>query len=130
MQEYLKALTAPSVVALVGASDNPTKLTARPLSFLKQHGFAGKVYPVNPVRDTVQGFKAYPSVADIPEKVEHAYLLVGTDHVVPAVKDCAASGVKVVSVLADGFAEAGPEGHQPRAGFVCAAQRRGRAWRR
>ena len=115
MQEYLKALTAPSVVALVGASDNPTKLTARPLSFLKQHGFAGKVYPVNPVRDTVQGFKAYPSVADIPEKVEHAYLLVGTDHVVPAVKDCAASGVKVVSVLADGFAEAGPEGQARQA---------------
>ena len=110
MTDYLEALTAPSAVALVGASDNPKKLTARPLLFLKQHGFAGRVYPVNPVRDTVQGLKAYPSVEAIPEQVDHAYILVGTEHVIAAVEDCARAGVKVVSVLADGFAEAGPEG--------------------
>ena len=118
MQDYLKALTAPSVVALVGASDTPSKLTARPLSFLKKHGFTGKIFPVNPMRDTVQEFEAYPSVADIPETVEHAYLLVGTDYVVPALRDCAAAGVKVVSVLADGFAEAGPEGRARQAEIV------------
>lgn len=110
MQDYLKALTAPDAVALIGASDNPSKLTARPLSFCKQHGFTGRIYPVNPVRDCVQGLKAYPSVTAIPDTVDHAYVLVGTDQVIPAVEDCAKAGVKVVSVLADGFAEAGPEG--------------------
>ena len=118
MNDYLKALTAPSAVALIGASDNPTKLTARPLVFMNKHGFSGKIYPVNPVRDTVQGVKAYPSVADIPDQVEHAYVLVGTDQVIPAVEDCARAGVKVVSVLADGFAEAGPEGRARQARLV------------
>lgn len=110
MQDYLKALTSPSTVALIGASDNPAKLTARPLSFMKQHGFSGTIYPVNPVRDSVQGLKAYPSVSAIPGQIDHAYILVGTQHVIAAVEDCAKAGVKVVSVLADGFAEAGPEG--------------------
>ena len=122
MQDYLKALTAPSAVALVGASDNPSKLTARPLSFMKQHGFNGKIYPVNPVRDTVQGLKAYASVVEIPDQVEQAYLLVGTDYVIPAVKDCANAGVKVVSILADGFAEAGPEGQARQAELVKVAK--------
>ena len=122
MQDYLKALIAPSAVALIGASDNPSKLTARPLSFMKQHGFNGKIYPVNPVRDTVQGLKAYASVVEIPDQVEHAYLLVGTDYVIPAVKDCANAGVRVVSILADGFAEAGPEGQARQAELVKVAK--------
>ena len=125
MQHYLKALTAPSAVALIGASDNPAKLTARPLSFMKQHGFSGKIYPVNPVRDSVQGLKAYPSVAAIPDQVDHAYVLVGTEHVLSAVQDCAAAGVKVVSVLADGFAEAGPEGQKRQAKLVEIARQAG-----
>ena len=125
MNDYLKALTAPSAVALIGASDNPTKLTARPLVFMNKHGFSGKIYPVNPVRDTVQGVKAYPSVADIPDQVEHAYVLVGTDQVIPAVEDCARAGVKVVSVLADGFAEAGPEGRARQARLVEVAREAG-----
>ncbi len=110
MTSYLKALTTPSAVALVGASDNPKKLTARPSLFMKLHGFPGRVYPVNSIRDTVQGQKAYPSVEAIPEQIDHAYIMVGTEHVIGAVEDCAKAGVKVVTVLADGFAEAGPEG--------------------
>ena len=116
--DYLKALTSPSAVALIGASDNPAKLTARPLSFLRQHGFSGRIYPVNPVRDSTQGLKAYPSVSAIPDQVEHAYVLVGTEQVIGAVEDCANAGVKVVSVLADGFAEAGPEGQARQATLV------------
>ena len=110
MPSFLKALTAPTAVALVGASDSPGKLTARPFAFLRQHGFSGRIYPVNPRRDTVSGHKAYHSVEAIPDQIDHAYILVGTEHVISAVQDCARAGVQVVSVLADGFAEAGPEG--------------------
>lgn len=125
MSDYLRALTSPSSVALIGASDNPDKLTARPLSFMQQHGFAGSIYPVNPIRETVQGLKAYPSVTAIPDEVDHAYVLVGTDQVIDAVEDCAAAGVKVVSVLADGFAEAGPNGQARQVKLVEIAQKAG-----
>ena len=118
MQDYLTALTIPSTVALVGASDDVAKLTARPLVFMQQHGFAGRIYPVNPVRETVQGIKAYKTVTNIPEQVDHAYILVGTDQVIAAVEDCAKARVKVVSVLADGFAEAGPAGQARQARLV------------
>lgn len=125
MQDYLKALTSPSTVALIGASGTATKLTARPLAFMQQHGFSGRIYPVNQAHDTIQGLKAYKSVADIPEQVEHAYILVGTDHVIPALEDCGKAGVKVVSVLADGFAEAGPEGQALQARLVDIARAAG-----
>ena len=62
-----KALTKPTAVALIGASDNVKKLTARPMTFMKKHGSKARVYPVNPVRDTVMGEKAYASVQDMPK---------------------------------------------------------------
>ncbi|MEM7775210.1 MAG: acetate--CoA ligase family protein [Pseudomonadota bacterium] len=106
----LRALLSPHRVALIGASDNAQKLTARPMRFLQQHGFAGAVFPVNPMRETVLGTPAFRSVADIPETIDHAYVLLDAEPAIDAVRSCAAAGVPVVSVLADGFAEAGPDG--------------------
>lgn len=108
----LRALLSPRRVALIGASDNAQKLTARPMRFLQQHGFAGEVFPVNPMRETVLGTPAFRSVADIPETIDHAYVLLDAEPAIEAVRSCAAAGVPVVSVLADGFAEAGPEGRR------------------
>jgi acyl-CoA synthetase (NDP forming) len=110
MKAIAEALTAPRVVALIGVSDSPGKLSARPFQFCRQHGFAGRIYIVNPRRDQVLGETAYPTVTAIPEPVDHAYVLLGTALVEAALDDCIAAGVKVVTVLADGFAEAGAEG--------------------
>tara|TARA_R110000751_G_scaffold8822_2_gene33973 strand:+ start:51563 stop:53671 length:2109 start_codon:yes stop_codon:yes gene_type:complete len=118
----LRAMIAPRTVALIGASATPEKLTARPLTFLRQHGFSGKIYPVNPARSEVMGMRAYPTVTSIPDAVEHAYILLDTDAVPDALRDCASAGVKVVSVLADGFAEAGEIGRARQAQLVCLAR--------
>lgn len=111
----LQALLAPGNVALVGASSSAGKLTARPLTFLRQHGFAGEIFPVNPLREDVMGYRAFPSVRAIPAKVDHAYILLDTDAAIESLEDCAAAGVKVVSMLADGFAEAGDAGRERQA---------------
>ncbi|MBO6559461.1 MAG: acetate--CoA ligase family protein [Nisaea sp.] len=108
----LDALVSPASIAIVGASNTETKLTARPMRFLKRHGYAGRIYPVNPARDTVLGEKAWPSVSAIPEPVEFAYILLDADPAIEALKDCAAAGVKIVAILADGFAEAGEKGER------------------
>ena len=110
--DLLRAMTAPRSVALVGASATPGKLTARPLEFLRAHGYAGQIFPVNPSRASVMGLPAYPSISAIPEAVEHAYVLLDTEAAIVAVEECAKVGVKVVSVLADGFAEAGADGRR------------------
>jgi len=110
MSRQLQALTAPRAIAIVGASDNATRLTARPQQFLQAHGFAGAVYPVNPTRTTILGQPAFTTVAAINKPVDHAYIVARRDRVRDALADCATAGVPVVSVLADGFSEAGPKG--------------------
>lgn len=111
-EAHLRGLIAPRSVALVGASATVGKLTARPLSFLQAQGYQGKVFPVNPTRPDIMGLTAYPSVSEIPEPVDHAYIMLGTEGAIDALEDCAKAGVSVVSILADGFAEAGHEGQR------------------
>jgi acyl-CoA synthetase (NDP forming) len=108
--ELRRALLEPRSVALVGASDDPGKTAGRPLHFLRSAGFKGAVYPINPNREIVQNERAWPSISALPEVPDHAYLLVPTGGVMAAVEECAAAGVRVVTILASGFSEAGQEG--------------------
>ena len=98
-----QALFAPRAVALVGASGDAAKNTARPQRYLKKHGYAGKIYPVNPTRKEIFGDKAYPSVADIAEPVDHAYIVTG--EVEQALRCCrciACAAVRVMAYLGNG----------------------------
>ena len=104
------ALLCPKSVAIVGASDDPSKTTGRPLRFLRQAGYRGNVYPVNPNRDTVQGERAWPSIDALPETPEHAYIVAPTEAVLEAVQRCGRRGVRVATILANGFSEAGEAG--------------------
>ncbi|MFK7965674.1 MAG: acetate--CoA ligase family protein [Burkholderiaceae bacterium] len=108
--QWLRALTRPESVAIIGASDDQAKLQARPMRFLARHGFAGQVLPINPGRSTVLGLPAWPDLGAAPGPIDHAYVLLNTEAAVEAVSACAAQGVKAVTVLADGFAESGPAG--------------------
>jgi len=103
-------LFSPRSVAIVGQSDDATKTAGRPLKFLRRIGYAGRVYPINPRRETVLGERAWPALAALPEPPEHAYIVTSTEAAMAAVEECGALGVKVATVLADGFAEAGAEG--------------------
>lgn len=109
MRTAPQALLTPRSIAVVGASDDPTKTASRPLRYLREGGFAGTVYPVAR-RDTVLGECAWPSLAALPERPDHAFVLLPTEGAMAAVADCARLRVPVVTVLAGGFSEAGPEG--------------------
>lgn len=112
--DLYRALFAPSAVALVGASDVRGKATARPLEFLRQHGWAGPVYPVNPGRPTVLGERAWPALSELPEVPEHVLVLTPADAAVAAVRQCAELGVTVATVVADGFLPGTPDGDRRR----------------
>jgi acyl-CoA synthetase (NDP forming) len=116
------ALFAPHSVAIVGQSDDASKTAGRPLKFLRQLGYAGRIYPINPRRDTVLGERAWPSLAALPEAPEHAYIVTQTEAAVAAVEECGRLGVKIATVLADGFAETGAVGmaREARLRAVCA----------
>src|ERR1700752_1051644 len=110
LSELRQALFSPRCVAIIGQSNDASKTAGRPLKYLRQAGYAGRIYPVNPRRESVLGERAWPSLAALPEAPDHAYVVAPTDAAIEAVADCGARGVKVPTVLADGFAEAGEEG--------------------
>ncbi len=72
----LQSLMAPASVAVVGASSDPGRIGGRPIDWMRRAGFAGAIYPVNPGREEVQGLRAYPSVAALPEAPEAAIVAV------------------------------------------------------
>lgn len=111
-----QALFSPRAVALIGASGDAAKNTARPQRYLKKHGYGGRVFPVNAVRTEVLGEKAWPRVSDLPEKVDHAYILI--EDVEQALEDCGKGGVALASIFSGGFADAGAEGARRQARLV------------
>lgn len=101
-------MLAPESVALIGASDDPEKTSSRPLQFLRRAGWAGRIYPVNPNRETILGERAWPSLGDLPEVPDHAYILTGADAAVAAARACGRLGVRVATIMADGFVGTDP----------------------
>ena len=69
MSSFLDALIRPRSVAIIGASDDPKKTSGRPQRYLARHDYKGRVYPINPGRETVQGTQAWPSLDAVPEVV-------------------------------------------------------------
>ncbi len=125
MTPLAQTLFAPRRIALVGASADPARLTSRAQLYLRKHGFAGDILPVHPREREVLGERAYPSVADLPGEVDLAYILLGTAQVEGVVDAVAAKGIPAACVLADGFAEAGPEGVALQARLLATARAAG-----
>lgn len=113
--DFYHALTDPRTVAIVGASNTPGKTTARPLGYLRAHGWDGAVYPVNPARDTVLGERAWPTLSALPTVPDHVLVLTAADAAVEAVRECAELGVPVATVIADGFLPTDADGRRRRA---------------
>lgn len=108
--DTLSALLSPRSIALVGASDNPTRIGGRPLRYLRASGYDGAVFPINPNRDNVQGMRAYTSIADLPQVPDVALLAVPAAATVDAVIACAERGVGSAIVFSAGFAETSEQG--------------------
>ncbi len=108
--DLAQAMFTPRAVALIGASDNLSKNASRPQRYLADHGYAGQVFPINPGREKVQGVKAYRSVRDVPDDIDHAYIMVPAIAMIKIVEDCCAKGIRVATIFSDGFAETGAPG--------------------
>ena len=103
--ELGRALFAPRTVALVGASADSAKLASRPQRVLRKHGFDGTIIPINPGRSEINGDKAWPDIRSVPQKIDHAFIMVPAKAVPGVIADCAATGVKAATIFSAGFAE-------------------------
>ncbi|MCL6557990.1 MAG: CoA-binding protein, partial [Firmicutes bacterium] len=100
----------PNAVAVVGASKKPGKVGHSIVKNLIESGYAGKIYPVNPGEDEIEGLKSYPSVTAIPETVDLAVIAVPAAKTLDVAKECGEKGVKNLVVVTAGFKEIGKEG--------------------
>jgi acyl-CoA synthetase (NDP forming) len=121
----LDALLRPRGIAIIGASDDPTRIGGRPLAYLKARGFAGHILPVNPNRATVQGLPAFPDIAGLPVAPDAAIVAIPGEGAIEAVRDLGARGCKAAIVFTAGFAEIGPEGAAMQDRLVAAAHAHG-----
>jgi acetate---CoA ligase (ADP-forming) len=122
IDQRLAGAFRPRHVAVVGATEDRNRVGGRPLHYLRSFGFAGAVYPVNPKRDEVQGYKAYPSLESLPEAPDVAVVAVGGDHVPDVVRQCAARGVRSAVIMSSGFGETGPDGMRRQRELVAQAR--------
>ena len=116
--DAIKRLFQPRSVAVIGASADPRKTTGRPITYLMKHGYAGKVYPVNPKADKIGELKCYASIADLPEAPDVAIVLLGAARAHEAVRELAERGTAAAIVLASGFGETGEEGASRQAALM------------
>lgn len=106
----LQSLLAPQSIAIIGASADEGRHNGRPLANLLRTGYQGKIYPITPREGDIRGLPSYRKIADVPEPVDLAYLLVRADLVPGLVKECAQAGVRNLVVNSSGFAEEGEAG--------------------
>lgn len=106
----MQRMMRPRSVAIVGASSDGSKYSGRPLVYLRNLGFSGGVFPVNPEAVEIAGYRCLASISDLPEGIDVAVIARPAARVVQDVADCLARGIRAFVVFSGGFAEAGEEG--------------------
>lgn len=103
-QDTFDALFRPRVIAIAGASTKARTAGNRLIAILRKSGFDGRVYPIHPSATEIDGHKAYPSFADLPEIVDYAFVCVAAK-AVPEMTRQASGRVQFLQVMTSGFGE-------------------------
>ena len=105
--QQMRRIFMPRGVAVVGASGTPGKLGYAIVDNLKNGGFAGHVYPVNPGADEILGYRCYKSLDEVPDDTDVALISIPARSVASVVPSAGAKGIAALVVISSGFAETG-----------------------
>ena len=121
----IEAMLRPASVAVVGASDTPGSIGEVLCRNLREGGFRGPVFYVNPRHTTIAGAPAFPDVRSLPQAVDLA-VIATPPHTMPAVLEhCGERGVRGVVIVSAGFREGGEEGATLERSMLQVARRYG-----
>lgn len=121
----LSRLFTPRSIAIVGASATPGKIGAMPVSLLRQHGYDGRILPINPRADSIQGLPAAPDLAALDTDVDLVILAVPAAHAALALQSARPGQVGGAVVFTSGFSETGAEGVAMQEALCAIARERG-----
>lgn len=105
--EQLNSIFYPRSIAIIGATDNPKKVSYFCVRSVLEAGFKGKIYPVNPELSEILGLKTYPSLSAIPGEVDLMIISIPAQHTLPVIEEGIARGVKGMVMFTSGFSELG-----------------------
>ena len=126
MQEQsLDAFFAPSSVAVIGATESTDKPGYAILYNIIKSGFKGRIYPVNPGRDTLLGLPCYRSIDAVDGKVDLALIAIPAKGVPDTLEACGRHGVGGVVIISAGFRETGAQGLQAERAIAEIARKHG-----
>lgn len=110
MNSNLKNFFYPSSICIAGASAKEKSIGFEILKSIKNFGYAGKIYPVNPKADEILGYKCFHSVDEIDEAIDLAVIVTPKQFVIETVEELIGKNVKSIILITAGFREAGAEG--------------------
>ena len=113
---YLKHFFTPRTVAIIGASERENSVGYRLLLNMKEAGFSGGLYPINPKYEQLLGLKAYPDLHAVPEDLDLVVIATPAPSVPCILRQCGDKGVSSVIIISAGFGVKGKDGTKtPRA---------------
>jgi acetyltransferase len=110
MPSSLRPFFEATGVAVIGASANPRKLSHGILKNLIDYNYQGGIYPVNPGSEDILGRKCYADIADVPNPVDLAVIILPAPATPEALEACGKRGIKAVVIISGGFKETGAGG--------------------
>lgn len=125
MSHYLDPIFHPRTMAVIGASNDPTKRGYRAIRSLMAANYAGEIFPINPKESEILGFTCYPTLADVPKAIDLALVCTAARTVPGVIEKCGEKGVKGAVLLAGGFSEASEAGRLLEEEAVAIARRYG-----
>ncbi|MGI6855109.1 acetate--CoA ligase family protein [Mesorhizobium sp. 1B3] len=121
----IASLMRPDSIAVIGASDSPARIGGRPIRYLLDAGYAGRILPINPNYREIQGLTCHPTVSDLPQAPDLAIIALPAAAAVSAFRESAERGVRGAIIFSADFAESGDEGQQRQAQLTTIARRHG-----
>ena len=103
---------SPKSIAIVGASDNKGRIGGKPLSYMLDNNYSGKIFPVNPKHETIQGLKSYKSLTEIKDDLDFVLIAVPSLHVTSVLNEAVKKKAKTALIFSSGFAEMGGKGKE------------------
>jgi len=103
----MNRIMKPDAVAVIGASAESGKIGNSVMKNLINGGYAGKIYPIHPKADEIEGIRVYRSVKDIPGDVDMAVFAIPAALVPGALIECGEKGIPGAVLIPSGFAETG-----------------------
>jgi acetyltransferase len=112
MEQAIKNFFYPKSICVVGASTKEKSIGYELLKSVKNYGYTGKLFPVNPKTDSVLGYRCFQSISEVQETIDLAIVMVPKAFAEQTIDELLLKEVKSIILITAGFKEVGKDGEE------------------